>query len=130
MDNRPGGSSNAHLRLRKEDDAGELEPLVLLRSSTTYELSLQGLQVLAEWRLDVSGKPLRELEIELDAGLTLLSATSGDMPLTWSEIANDDRNGASICGWSFRAASGKPANRPFECCQCIDHRCWLDDAKN
>ncbi len=51
-----------------------LRQLNVLRPVVKYDMNPSGLQVTANWRLDVLGEPLRQLVVDLDSGLKLLQA--------------------------------------------------------
>ena len=65
--------------------------LVVLRPKLTYEVSPQGLELSAEWWLDVHGAALQRLELDIDRRLTLLSVMAGDAAANWS-FAGDDND--------------------------------------
>ena len=58
--------------------------LVLLRESRTYDCSLRGVEVAAQWKLEIHNEPLERIVVLLDPELQLVSARYGDSPILWS----------------------------------------------
>jgi hypothetical protein len=81
-----GGHRRVLLHVVPADAASRRRPPVL-RESAVYDFSLHGVDVSAQWQLDVGGEPLRQLAISLDPGLELREARYGDVPLRWSVAA-------------------------------------------
>jgi hypothetical protein len=82
------GQPTGKLRLSGAGEKGRSKPPGLIRPKLTYELSRQGLQLSAEWQIDVHGEPIKSISVDLDAELTLLSADSGGTALEWSQTAD------------------------------------------
>ncbi|MBU4397744.1 MAG: hypothetical protein KKE86_00270, partial [Planctomycetes bacterium] len=59
-------------------------PLALLRESRTYDCSLRGLEVSAQWKLQAHNEPLERVTVLLDPGLRLVSARLGESMVPWS----------------------------------------------
>jgi hypothetical protein len=83
------GRRVATLRLVSRSVHGPPKPRALLQPKVTYEFSLQGLQIVAEWRVDIHDAPLETLEFDLDPSLTLIGVKLGDAPIHWSETSSD-----------------------------------------
>ncbi len=79
-----GGHVRFRLSLLTPGAAGQNSRLVLARQSTTYEISLHGLEVSSQLRLEAHQAPLSEVPLRLDSPLQLVSAMYGDAPLAWS----------------------------------------------
>ena len=82
-----GGHHRVKLRVVPSEDLDPHRRLNRLRESLTYDFSLRGLDLAAVLNLDVPNIPLRQLTLELDAGLRLLTARSGDQPVAWSPMS-------------------------------------------
>jgi hypothetical protein len=83
------GRSEAELRVVKEDSPLARRPIVLVRPRLTYELTALGLQLSADLRLDIHGRSIRELQIDLDPALTLASAKIGDATIALTEDSDE-----------------------------------------
>ena len=79
-----GGSHRFRLRILPAGAAGHRPQLALLRESRTYDFSLRGVEVSAQWRLQVHNEPLQQVTVLLDPGLQLVSARCGDTSMPWS----------------------------------------------
>ena len=84
-----GGQNLVVLRIAKRDLTHQRRPLTLARQSLTYDFSPRGLQLSAELKLDVLGEPIRQIAIDLDSPLTLVTARYGEAQLVWSEDGAD-----------------------------------------
>ena len=60
------------------------QPPALLRQTVSYEFSPRGVDVTAQLQLDVQGKPLRQLTVELDPRLRLVAAHCADKDIPWT----------------------------------------------
>ncbi|HEX4149322.1 MAG TPA: hypothetical protein VHY20_10055, partial [Pirellulales bacterium] len=89
-----GGQHQFHLRVAPNDPASERRRLALLRTSTSYEFSSRGIDVISQWKLDSQHDALHQLEVALDPGLQLVSAVYGETPVAWS-AAREAKDGAS-----------------------------------
>lgn len=87
-------TSDVELRIVSADRRESRPSLTLFRPRTTYEISQQGLQVSAEWRLDVLGNPRDMLKLVLPAEISLVSVKLGDEALRWSETPVTSAGGA------------------------------------
>ena len=85
-----GGQNLATLRIVGSDSVHESRPLTLVREAVTYEFSPRGLQLSAELKLDVLHEPIRQIPLELDRPLSLVTARIGDVQVPWSEVDADD----------------------------------------
>ena len=79
-----GGHSHVELRIVPNQPVEAFSRLVLMRKSSTYEISQKGLELSAEFLLDVHDEPLKKVPLELDAGLQLTAAQLGETPVVWS----------------------------------------------
>ena len=79
-----GGCRRLRLRILPIGVVGQRPQLALLRELRTYDLSLRGVEVTAQWRLQVHNRPLQQVAVLLDPELQLVSARYGDAFLTWS----------------------------------------------
>ena len=61
---------------------------MLLRQSVVYDFSLRGGDVSAQVQLDVPDQPLRQVVLELDPTLQLVSARVGNRSVPWSTTAS------------------------------------------
>jgi len=82
-----GGQSRVPLRVVPSEDLDPRRRLNGVRQSVTYGFSLQGVELSAEWTLDVPSVPLRQLTAELDPGLQLVAARLAGQPVSWSTVA-------------------------------------------
>ena len=82
-----GGHHRVKLRVVPSEELDPHRRLNRLRAALTYDLSVRGLDLAAQLNLDVPNVPLRQLTLELDAGLRLLTARSGDQPVAWSPMS-------------------------------------------
>ncbi len=85
-----GGLNRLALRLAPRDSGVGPPKPVHFREALTYDVSIRGVNVSAQWKLDVRGEPVRRLEVELDAGLRLLTARYGDADIAWSTLEERD----------------------------------------
>ena len=74
-----GGNDRFHLRLVRAGPARPRRQLALLRESRTYDCSLRGVDVSAQWKLQVYNEPLEQVTRVLDPDLQLVSARLGDV---------------------------------------------------
>ncbi|HEV2971624.1 MAG TPA: hypothetical protein VGY55_16730 [Pirellulales bacterium] len=80
-----GGQNLSMLRVAKRDLVHERRPLTLVRQNLIYDFSPRGLQLSADLKLDVLGEPIRQIPLDLDSSLTLVTARYGDAEIPWSE---------------------------------------------
>lgn len=85
-----GGRNRCRLRLVVRDDPPAGSPRTTLAESLCYELSLRGLELSAQWTLDLPAAGPRQLAVDLDASLQLVSARSGGQPVAWSVVGSTD----------------------------------------
>ncbi len=71
-------------------------PLALLRESRTYDCSLRGLEVSAQWKLQAHNEPLERVTVLLDPGLRLVSARLGESMIPWSTASAADGGSTQI----------------------------------
>jgi hypothetical protein len=89
-----GGHGRFRLRMFPAGGAGQRPPLVLLRESCTYDLSLRGLEFSAQWRLQAHNEPLHQVTVLLDPGLQLATARYGDVAVPWIVTPGGDGQAA------------------------------------
>jgi hypothetical protein len=90
-----GGHNRLQLRVVSPDTTHPRRQLALLRESLTYDCSLRGIDVSAQWKLQVYNEPLQEITVLLDPGLQLVSARLGDKAIPWS-VAPATKTGARV----------------------------------
>jgi hypothetical protein len=90
-----GGHSRLGLRIASPSTAHPRRQLALLRESRTYDCSLRGIDVSAQWKLQVYNEPLQEISVLLDRGLQLVSARLGDKAIPWSVVSTPN-SGARV----------------------------------
>ena len=88
-----GGRHRFHMRLLPAGTANRRPQLALLRELRTYDLSMRGVEVSAQWRLQVHNEPLQQIAVLLDPGLELVSARYGDELLSWTLSPATDGQG-------------------------------------
>ena len=86
-----GGRRWLRLRILPAGMASHRPQLALLRESRTYDFSLRGVDVSAQWRIQVLNEPLQQVNVVLDPGLQLISARLGDVSIPWSVAPPDER---------------------------------------
>ena len=91
-----GGHHRFLVRMLPAGSSGRRPQLALLRQATTYDFSLRGLEVSAQWRLQVHNQPLPQVTVLLDPGLQLVSARYGDASLPWSAAPLADGQGTRV----------------------------------
>lgn len=74
------------LRIVSTRTALSSAPRYALRQETDYEFSERGVDMTVQLRIDAVDEPLSKLDLEYDAGLTIVDARQGDRRLTWSEV--------------------------------------------
>ena len=79
-----GGRRWLRLRILPAGMAAHRPQLALLRESRTYDFSLRGVEVSAQWRIQVLNEPLQQVTVALDPGLQLISARMGDVAIPWT----------------------------------------------
>jgi hypothetical protein len=79
-----GGHHQAELRISPSDADSERRRLPLIKTSTSYEFSVRGIDVTAQWKIEVQHDPLRHITFTLDPGLRLISARHGETALAWT----------------------------------------------
>lgn len=91
-----GTKSHLRLALPLVNEISERRRLVLATHNLTYELTRRGLELVLQLRMNVFQEPLRQLEIELDPGLTLVSARHREVPLAWKAGSPGPDGGTKI----------------------------------
>lgn len=81
-----GGQNRLAMRLAPRDSKDRPPAPIHVRETVTYDLAPRGVDVTAQWKLDVDGEPLRRLEVELEAGLRPVSVRYGDTGVAWSVV--------------------------------------------
>lgn len=82
-----GGHQRVRLRLLQAGASSPRSLLALLRESSVYDLSIHGLEVSSQWRIQAHNEPLRQVTLLLDPGLQLATAYCGDHPVPWTLAA-------------------------------------------
>ncbi|MBI1899732.1 MAG: hypothetical protein HYS13_01300 [Planctomycetia bacterium] len=82
-----GGQRQVTLTLQDEKTAQQ-PPRVIARQQSNYELSHRGLEMTAEFTLDIQERALADWTVELDEGLQLVEARVGESSLAWSELGS------------------------------------------
>ncbi len=85
-----GGNDRLQLRVVPVGAAHSHRQLALLRESRTYDCSSRGLEVSAQWKLQVYNEPLQRISVLLDPKLQLMSAHLGDVAIPWSAARKAD----------------------------------------
>jgi hypothetical protein len=84
-----GGGTRLRLRIAAATASEAGRPLAFLREARTYDCSPRGLELSAQWKLQVHDEPLSQIAVLLDPGLQLLSARLGEEPIAWAVAGND-----------------------------------------
>ena len=85
-----GGNSHLRLQVAAAGDSRPRRQLALLRESRTYDCSPRGLEVSAQWKLQVYHEPLDRATVLVDPELQLVSARLGDVAIPWSAVHEAD----------------------------------------
>jgi len=80
-----GAEPRLELYIRNAATSGQSVRSATVRQLTRYEITPLGIQISAQWSLDVIGQPLTELTLELAPGVNLLEARQGDIVVQRSE---------------------------------------------
>jgi hypothetical protein len=86
-----GGQNLATLKIVNADTVREPRPLTLVREAATYEFSPRGLQLSTELRLDILHEAIRQIPLDIDWPLTLVTARIGDAQIPWYEVGADEK---------------------------------------
>ncbi|MEN6457671.1 MAG: hypothetical protein ABFC63_01970 [Thermoguttaceae bacterium] len=81
-----GSNAGCRLRIVPGGPASGRRLLALLQESRTYECSARGLELSAQWRLQVHNRPLREIAVSIDPELRLVTARLGERDIPWSTV--------------------------------------------
>jgi len=81
-----GGQNRLAMRLAPRDSKDRPPAPIHVRETVTYDLAPRGVDVTAQWKLDVDAEPLRRLEVELEAGLRPVFVRYGDTDVAWSVV--------------------------------------------
>lgn len=79
-----GGHARFRLRLVRADAAEPRSTFVVARQATTYDFTLRGVDVSAQWKLDVHRGRLSEIPVTVEPPLKIVTALLGDVPVPWS----------------------------------------------
>jgi hypothetical protein len=82
-----GGASQFSVRIAPRESSTSPRPRAFLRTQTTYEVSSRGLDINAQWKLDVQQPGLRQIELAIDPAMELVSVKLGDAPCRWTLFA-------------------------------------------
>lgn len=91
-----GGHHRQNLRVIRTDAATQRRRMPLARTSTTYELSPQGISVVAQYRLDILQEPTARFELLLDPGLQLTDARHEDTAVNWTASTTGDEGQSHV----------------------------------
>ncbi len=81
-----GGHHRVRLRVVPIEHLDSTRLWDSVRQATVYDLSLRGIDVTAQWTLDVPQVALKRLMMELDPGLRLVAARYGEAAVRWSVV--------------------------------------------
>ena len=87
-----GGHTRLNLQIAPGHGPEERRPLTMVRQFLVYDLSLRGLELSAELRLDVHHEALRQITIALDPGLELVTAKYGESAMAWSILSRPTKD--------------------------------------
>jgi hypothetical protein len=82
-----GGHDRFHLRILQSGAAGQPRRLALVRQSMVYDLSLRGVEVSAQLKLEAYDQPLRQVTVAMDPQLQLVTALCGEAAAPWSVVS-------------------------------------------
>lgn len=92
-----GGHDRVRLRIVPTAELALRRHQTRVRQSLVYDLTSHGLELSAQLRFDVSDEPLRQILVELDPGLRLVTARYGSVAVPWSPMAPAaDRAGTRV----------------------------------
>ena len=91
-----GGQQRFRIRILPDGVVGRRPQLALLRESRTYDFSLRGVEISAQWKLQAHNEPLSQITLMLDPGLQLASARCGDALLPWTVTTLPDQQGTRV----------------------------------
>ena len=83
-----GGNDRTTLRIAKESAPLHTTAKTFVRQSMRYEFTPHGLELTAEFHLNVVGNPLREIKFAVDQSLVVVRAQSGNSELPVSMVKN------------------------------------------
>ena len=87
-----GPADRATLRIAPLDVLAERERLALVRQTSSYDISATGIELEAEFDIDVHYQPLKRVEFVVDSGLQLAGARYGETPLAWNVAGGGEGN--------------------------------------
>ena len=79
-----GGHNRLRLRIASSDAVGRATRLAVARQSMVYDVSLRGVEISAQLKLEAYDEPLRQATLRLDPQVRLVNALCGDAPAPWS----------------------------------------------
>jgi hypothetical protein len=85
-----GGIATASIRIVPRDSLAAKGPSAYVRTSTSYELSSRGIDIVAQFKLDLQQETMRQLELEMDPSVRLVGARVGDVSCRWRLVEADD----------------------------------------
>ncbi len=91
-----GGNTCFRLWISATGERKPFRPLALLRESRTYDCSLRGVEMSAQWRIQSHNGPLHEIPILLDSGAQLISARMGEETVAWSVSPTQEGSGTRL----------------------------------
>jgi len=78
------GQNRLQMRIARRSADGAEGRFNLFKQALTYDLSMQGLQLDAEWTLGVYRDPLKQLVVRIDPELQLVDAQLGEQRVAWA----------------------------------------------
>ena len=82
-----GGHNRCRLRIVPAGVAEQQRRLALARQSLIYDLSLRGVEVSVQLKLEAYEEPLRQVTLLMDPQLRLVTALRGDAAVPWSVVS-------------------------------------------
>lgn len=83
-----GAAREARIRLESQPPKAIASPEYWVRMHSRYDVGRQGLDLVADLELELSGAPQTTLPLRLDKSLQLVSAKLGEQDLSWSTREN------------------------------------------
>lgn len=79
-----GGRNRFVVRIGPQEEVSQRADGV--RQTTIYDVSFRGVEITAQWTIDIAGTGLRQLPIEVGPGVQVIGARLGERPLAWSSV--------------------------------------------
>ncbi len=91
-----GNRFETELRVAPRGSGSSRQGLALLREHTGYDVSLQGIEVSAEWNLEIHHEPISEIRFQLEDGFQLATAKLGETAVPWTVTAGETGEPSSV----------------------------------